>query len=233
MMMKKNMTPEQHFFRAIPQLSVLENDQVFDLAQRTGKRKYRKGEYIFFQDDNVEHLYFLEMGKVEIYKSDVNGRKLTLWYIEESEIFCLATLFSQQAFASAQAVEHSLVYSLSKQDFEEIIADSGEFSRNLIRCICGKMATYSSLLDDLAFKKIEARLAKTLLRNLHSAKGHDPVCRLNQEELAAMVGTSREVVGRCLKTFRDRSIVSVSKKGRPRLIIVRQYSALEELADVE
>ncbi len=231
--MNNNMTPEQHFFRAIPQLSVLENDQVFDLAQKTGKRKYRKGEYVFFQDDNVEHLYFLEMGKIEIYKSDVTGRKLTLWHIEESEIFCLATLFSQQAFASAQAVENSLVYSLSRQDFEEIIAASGELSRNLIRCICGKMATYSSLLDDLAFRKIKARLAKTLLHNLQTAKGQDPVCRLNQEELAAMVCTSREVVGRCLKTFRDHDIVRVSKKGRPRLIIIQQYSALEDLAELE
>ena len=227
------MTPEQHFFRAIPQLSVLENNQVFDLAQRTGKRKYRKGEYIFFQGDNVEHLYFLEMGKVEIYKSDVNGRKLTLWHIEESEIFCLATLFSQEAFAFAQAVENSLVYSLAKKDFEEIIAASGELSRNLIRCICGKMATYSSLLDDLAFRKIEARLAKTLLRNLHSVKGHYPVCRLNQEELAALIGTSREVVGRCLKTFRERGILSISKKGRPRLISIEKRDTLENLIDVD
>ncbi len=225
------MTPEQHFFRAIPQLAALGNDQISDLAKRTDKRKYRKGEYIFFQNDNVEHIYFLEMGKIEIYKSDANGRKLTLWHIEENEIFALATFFSQQAFASAQAVQDSLVFSLSRKHFEEIIAASDDLSRNLISCICGKMATYSSLLDDLAFRKIEVRLAKTILRNLDSQKGQDPVCQLNQEELASMIGTSREVVGRCLKTFRERDIVSISKKGRPRLIIIRQFNALEELAN--
>jgi len=104
------MTPEQNFFRAMPQLSVLENEQVFELAKRTTKRKYRKGEYFFFQGGQVEHLYFLEMGKVEIYKSDINGRKLTLWYIEESEIFCLATVFSLDAFASAEVTENSLIW---------------------------------------------------------------------------------------------------------------------------
>ncbi len=94
----------------MPQLSVLENEQVFELAKRTTKRKYRKGEYVFFQGDQVEHLYFLEMGKVEIYKSDINGRKLTLWYIEESEIFCLATVFSLDAFVSAEVTENSVIW---------------------------------------------------------------------------------------------------------------------------
>ncbi|BCL61392.1 cAMP-binding protein [Desulfomarina profundi] len=231
--MDKNMTPEQTFFRAMPQLSVLENEQIFELTKRTTKRKYRKGEYVFFQGDQVEHLYFLEMGKVEIFKSDINGRKLTLWYIEESEIFCLATVFSLDAFASAEVIEDSLIYSLSRDDFEEIIATSGELSRNLIRCICGKMATYSSLLDDLAFKKIESRLAKILLRNLQSSHEYDFVCLLTQEELASLVGTSREVVGRCLKSFRDRGILATNKKGSPRLIIVQEHSELNKIVDVE
>jgi len=227
------MSPEQLFFRHIPQLSVLENEQVFELAQRTRKRKYRKGEYVFFQSDIVDHLYFLEIGKIEIYKSDINGKKLTLWHIEESEIFCLASLYSPGAFASAEVVEDALIYSLLQSDFEDILASSQELSRNFIRCVCGKLNTYSNFLDDIAFKKVEVRLAKVLLNNQQLFKDDEFVCRLSQDELASMVGSRREVIARCLKTFRERGLLRIASTGRPRSIIIEKYSELQQIAEQE
>jgi len=228
-MQQNSLTPEQQFFRDIPQFSILGDEQIADLAKSTSKRKYKAGEHVFYQGDRVQELYFLEMGRVEISKSDINGKKLTLWHIEEKDIFCLANLFTPAAFASAIAVENSMVYVLPKKTFEEIIMGSGDLSRNLICCICGKLATYSSLVDDFAFKKIEVRLAKTLVRNSSPAGDHEYCCTLSQEELAAMVGTSREVVGRCLKLFRERGILEVSKIGRPRHITVIDLPALEHI----
>ena len=228
-MQQNSLTPEQQFFRDIPQFSILGNAQITDLAKSTSKRKYKAGDYVFFQGDRVQELYFLEMGRVEVSKSDINGKKLTLWHIEEKDIFCLANLFTPSAFASAIAVEDSMVYTLPKKAFEEIIMGSGELSRNLICCICNKLATYSSFLDDFAFKKMEVRLAKTILRNSRPEGGYEYCCTLLQEELAAMVGTSREVVSRCLKLFRERGILEISKTGRPRHIIVIDLPALEHI----
>lgn len=229
-MQQNSLTPEQQFFRDIPQFSVLENEQIIELARNTKKKKYKSGEYFFYQGDNVNELFFLEMGRVEISKSDINGRKLTLWHIEEGGIFCLADLFYPKAFANAQAIEDSMIYSLPKSYFEKIIMGSGELSRDLICCMSSKLATYSSLVDDFAFKKMEVRLAKTLICNFKSAKDHEYCCSIAQEELASMVGASREAVGRCLKLFRERGLLTISKTGRPRLIMATDYSALEKIA---
>ena len=229
-MQQNILTPEQQFFRDIPQFSILGNDQILEIAGKVKKKKYKSGEYIFYQGDDLQELFFLEMGRVEISKSDINGKKLILWYIEEHGIFCLADLFSPKAFASAQAIQDSMIYSLRKADFEEIIMSSPELSRNLICCLSSKLAAYSSLLDDFAFKKMEVRLAKILIRNFKSTKGHEYCCSIAQEELASMVGASREAVGRCLKVFRERGILTTSKTGRPRLIIATDYSALEQMA---
>lgn len=231
--MPHTLTPEQNFFRAIPQLAVLDSEQIFELARKTTKQKYRKGEYVFLQGEQVERLYFLEMGRVEIYKSDVGGRKLTLWYIEESDIFCLATIFAPEAFASAVVLEDALIYSLARNDFEEIIARSSALSRNLIRCICGKLATYSAILDDVAFRKIEVRLAKIILRNLTPLKGGEQICQLSQDELASLAGTSREVAARCLKLFRERGVVSGAQPGRPRNIVITRPEELQRIVDEE
>ncbi len=229
-MNQENMSPDQLFFRAIPQLSSLTQEQIFDLVRKTKKEKFKRGEHIFYQGDDVQRLYFLEIGKVEIYKSDINGKKLKLWHIEERDIFCLANLFSTDAFANAIALENSLVYSLSKEDFELIILASKDLSRNLICCISGKLATYSSLLDDFAFKKIEVRLAKILLHNFKKTEKYDYYCDISQEDLAEMIGTSREVVARCLKQFRDKDIVTLQKIGRHRLIIAMDYPALVQIS---
>jgi len=59
--MPHTLTPEQNFFRAIPQLAVLDSEQIFELARKTTKQKYRKGEYVFLQGEQVERLYFLEI----------------------------------------------------------------------------------------------------------------------------------------------------------------------------
>ncbi|MFK5927399.1 MAG: Crp/Fnr family transcriptional regulator [Desulfuromusa sp.] len=224
-------TPEQLFFREIAQFKDLSDNQIVALARRTQKKKYAAGENVFYQGDDVNALFFIEMGTVEVYKSDINGRKLMLWNIKEKEIFCLANLFSPVAFASAVALKDSLIYSLSQLDFEEIIKESPMLSHKLVCCISQKLAAYSSLLDDFAFKRLEVRLAKVLIRNFQRTENHDYVCSINQENLASMIGASREVISRCLKSLRERQIVTISKTGKPRDIIATDYNMLVKIAE--
>ncbi|MHB8791620.1 MAG: Crp/Fnr family transcriptional regulator [Desulfobulbaceae bacterium] len=224
-------TPEWKFLRGLPQFSVLDDHDIMELATRLHKKKYKEGEYIFFQGDQVTSLFFLEMGKVEIYKSDINGKKLTLWFISEEEIFCLANLYALQAFASARVIQDAMIYSIEKEYFDALVARSGVLSRNLIRCLSAKLSSYSELLDDMAFKNIEGRLAKILLsRNLPA--GATPfICSLTHDELASMAGTSREVIGRCLKSFRERGMIGKQSVGRKRCILIKNYSLLQDIAD--
>jgi len=82
----------------------------------------------------------------------------------------------------------------------------------------------------LAFRKIEVRLAKTVLRNLIAIGNNEYCCSLDQADLAPMVGTSKEVVGQCLKVFLERGILMISKKRSPRMIIIKKRSLLEKIA---
>lgn len=197
------------------------------------KRKYREGEYVFFQGDRVENLYFLEMGKVEIFKSDINGKKLTLWFIGEEEIFCLANLYAPMAFATAKVVCDSMLYSIDKDYFDSLAGRSGTFSRNLVRCMSTKLMSYSRLLDDIAFKRVEARLAKILLQRMPLDEQSGFTCNFSHEEMAALAGTSREVVGRCLKSFRDRGLIRKQSKGRKRCLVIENFSAMSAIAEAE
>lgn len=203
--------PEFQFLKSIDVLSGLDDHLIRFLAARLHKKKFRKGEHVFFQGDVVSHFYFLEMGRVEIYKSDMDGRKLTLWFIEPRDTFCLATLHTPAAFANALVIEDVMLYTLKEKNFDDFVSQSGEIATRLVYCMSKKMALYSAMVDDIAFKGIMARLAKVLLeyQKKDDASG-TAICKLSQGDLASLVGTCREVVARSLKKLRDDGIVSTS-----------------------
>lgn len=220
----------QGFFRNLPQLSVLDDQEIVWLAARARKHKYLADKFVFYQDEKINDLYFLEFGRVEVFKSDINGKKLTLWYIGDDEMFCLANLYTVRAFANARTITDSLIYSIAREDFDQLAQRSGKLSHNLIRCMSAKMSSYSKLLDDLAFKRIEGRLATILLSRIPFQDTTGMICKMTQEELAAMAGTSREVIARCLKSFREKGLVK-NQSVRPRSpLIITNYSRLKKIA---
>lgn len=127
--------------------------------------------------------------------------------------------------------QHLLYLGIDKNYFDRLAERSGTFSRNLIRCISTKLSSYSTLLDDMAFRRIEARLARILVSKNSFTPATPFICDLTHEEIASMVGTSREVIGRCLKLFRERGIIGNQSIGRKRCIVIKNYSLLGEIAD--
>jgi len=220
---------EFQFLKSIDILSGLDDHLIRFLASRLHKKRFRKGEHIFFQGDVVSHFYFVEMGRVEIYKSDMDGRKLTLWFVDPKDTFCLATLHTPAAFANAMVIEDAMLYTLKENDFDDFVAQSGEISTRFVYCMSKKMAIYSTMLEDMAFKGIMARLAKVLLeyQKKDDVSG-TAFCSLTQGELASLVGSCREVVARSLKKLRDDGIISTSQS---RQIVIIQPDRLKRLCD--
>ena len=220
---------EFQFLKSIDILSGLDDHLIRFLAARLHKKKFRKGEHVFFQGDIVSHFYFVEMGRVEIYKSDADGKKLTLWFVDPKDTFCLATLHTPAAFANAMVIEDAMLYTLKENDFDDFVAQSGEISTRFVYCMSKKMAIYSTMLEDMAFKGIMARLAKVLLeyQKKDDVSG-TAFCSLTQGELASLVGSCREVVARSLKKLRDDGIISTSQS---RQIVIIQPDRLKRLCD--
>ncbi|MBW6520388.1 MAG: Crp/Fnr family transcriptional regulator [Desulfoarculaceae bacterium] len=218
--------PEFQFLQSIGILSGLDDHLIHFLASRLHKKKFRKGEHIFFQGDKVSHFYFVEMGRVEIYKSDMDGRKLTLWFIEPKGTFCLATLHTPGAFANALVIEDAMLYTLKEKDFDDFVSQSGEIATRLVHCMSQKMELYSTMVNDMAFKGILARLAKMLLTYQQLDASGTTICKLSQGDLASLVGTCREVVARSLKKLRDDNIVATSPS---RQIVIIQPDKLKKL----
>jgi len=212
--------PEFHFLKSIDILSGLEDKPIQFLAGKMRKKSFKKGEYVFFQGEDVSQFYFLEMGRVEIYKSDIDGRKLTLWFIEPKGGFCLANLHIPSAFANAFVVEDAMAYTIRKKDLNDFVAGYSDVGMRFVHCMSKKMASYSELLEDMSFKDVTARLSKVLLQcSILDEKSGFYVCPLSQGQLAALVGSCREVIARSIKKMRGMGIISTSLDKSHKIVI--------------
>ncbi|PIP43900.1 MAG: hypothetical protein COZ12_09105 [Deltaproteobacteria bacterium CG_4_10_14_3_um_filter_60_8] len=220
--------PEHGFLKAVPVLFGLSDEALTELARLLTKRLFSKDSHVFYQDDRVEHLFFLEFGRIEIYKSDMDGRKLTMWFIQPGDVFCLANLYAQKSFANAMAVVDSSLYCLKRSDLGRFLLAHSELSHSLVQCLSVKLASYSTILDDIAFLNVTSRMAKILLQHKKESAAGQFFCELNQSELAGRLGTCREVVCRTLGRMRAAGVIDTKPEGKVRGVIIRD---LKKLAD--
>ena len=222
--------PDYQFIKSLAVFKELPEETVERLVARMDKKRFRAGEYIFCQDDPVNHLYILELGEVEIYKSDTNGRKLTLWFIEASEVFCLANMFAARSFANAVARTECLAFRLEKEKLITSLGEDSRLSMQFITCMSSKMASYATLLEDFTFRDVKSRLARLLMRYISQDDKQQSICPLTHSEIASLLGTSREVVSRSLKFLRDEGIVDSNPKGKKQHLAILDIKNLQQIA---
>ena len=82
----------EDFIKSVPVFLHLGDGALGEVRKHLYKKQYAKGKKVFEKGDPISTLYIVEAGKIEIYKTDDEGRRLTLWYISPGELFCVPTL---------------------------------------------------------------------------------------------------------------------------------------------
>jgi CRP-like cAMP-binding protein len=119
-----------------------------------------------------------------------------------------------------------VLYGIEKSDLEVVLRDSPQLARNLIRVISQQVEHLVSLVEDLSFRRVTGRVAKILLEYAEDQDG--PKQRLTQQEMAAMAGTAREMIGRSLKAMEEEGTVRLERHR----IVITDKEALRETAGV-
>lgn len=197
------------FLRTVPTLSSISDATLHEIKAHLCKEHYPKGRIIFQQGDPVKALYFVEMGKIEIYKSDREGKKMTMWFINPLDMFCVPALIYGKAIANAEAIKDTLVYCLNKEHFERILLEFPEFSSSLMLYLTRRIINYSNSFDNLAFNSTMSRLAEIIVSHKITDDRGKTVCFLSQDEIASMAGICRETVCRTLGMLKAEHIISV------------------------
>jgi CRP-like cAMP-binding protein len=163
-------------------------------------RKVARGEIILHEGSPAQALFFVAAGAVKVFKTSPEGKEQILSIVRPGESFSDISVFDDGVNpASAQAMGEVLLYGIARNDVDDIMKKNPQIALNVVRIMASRVRQLLSLVEDLSFRHVTGRVAKILLE--YGSDRTDPRPRLTQQEMAAMAGTAREVVGRSLKSL--------------------------------
>lgn len=176
---------------------------------------YPKGHVVFSAGEVADRVYLIESGWVKIYRLSADGRRVTVGSIRSpGELMGLAeTLWGGERTCFAGAINNVSLVTLSKNKFEELLARQPFLAIKVAKLLGARMREAESIIHEMVCWQAPGRLALMLLKigercGIESNRGIKINLPLTHEEIACMVGTSRQTVTSLLNTFKqEKSII--------------------------
>lgn len=211
--------------KSIPYFTGLEQNELETIKQYLFEKKAVRGEILVFEGEPADTLFFVVEGVVKVFKTSADGKEQILQIIRPGESFNdVPVLTGNNSLASAEAMSDVLLYTVKKNNLAGIIRDNLRVSLNVIQILSERIQQLVSLVEDLSFRHVTGRVAKVLLE--YAGDGTDERPRLTQQEMAAMIGTAREMVGRSLKTLEEEGTIRMEHNR----VIITDPETLREVA---
>ena len=210
------MPVESEELRKVPLFAPLSADDMARVAAVTVERHYERGDIIILEGDRGGALYFVRSGLIKVFKSSPGGKEQVLRLIEAGRTFNdVPALDAGPNPASAAALEPSIVYATGGAELRRLIAERPGVALATVQALAGALRHLVTLVEDLSFRHVTARVAKILLEQdasvVASGASGKAVHRLTQQEMAAMAGTAREMVGRALKELEATGAIRIQR----------------------
>jgi CRP/FNR family transcriptional regulator len=192
--------------RNIPLFAGLADDDVDRLASRLIEREFRRGASIMEEGLEGDSMYLIREGRVKVTKISEDGREKILEMLGEGDFVGeMALVDDAPRSASVTAITAVRLFALSRADFLATVRHSPELALMVIRELSMRLRVLNDLASSLSFSPVEARVRALFVRlaTEPAPAGRLQTPPLTHQQLADMVGTSRETVTRALKSLRE------------------------------
>ena len=209
---------------AQPYFAALSEADLEYLAVRMKEAKFSASEIMFLEGDPCLGLYIVREGEARIYKISPDGREQVLHYVKPGQSFNEVPVFDEGPTpANVVAMSACTCWIVPRSLIIDFMRTRPEMAMTIIRNIGRRLRHLVSLAADLSLRTVTYRLAKLLL----DTASNDQLERvLTQQEMAAQLGTVREVVARSLKQLENCGYIRI-ERGR---IVIVDRKALEDIA---
>jgi CRP-like cAMP-binding protein len=199
---------------SVPLFARLPSAALDELSGRLRRRRYRRGEAVFFQGEPGSSLCIVREGRIKLGLTSPEGREIILDLFGPGDAFGELGLFDgEPRSADAIAVEPSELLLLEREEFLGVVLRRPELAIELLSTLARRLRRDAQLLQDAAFQDVPARLARTILRLAEAPVPGEPAItpRLTQTDLAGMVGTTRETLNKWLAFYQEQGAISWHK----------------------
>ncbi len=197
----------------IPLFAGLSAEMLQSIESHAIIRNYRRNTVVIEQGGEATYLYVLVSGRVRVYLAEQNGKELVLNTLGPGAHFGeLALLGDNERSASVMTQEDSKFLVISKKSFTDFLHDHPEITIDVIHHLVQQIRDLTERVGVLGLRDVYGRVAATLQAQAHEEDGRLITASLTQQELAQMVGASREMVSRILKDLKLGGYIDIESK---------------------
>jgi CRP-like cAMP-binding protein len=195
--------------------------------QRCRRRQYRRHSIIFNQGDPAGDVFLIERGWIKSFYTSYTGKEITIGLWSDGDLVGTTDIDQPTRLLSCQAVADSILLGFGSAEIDHFLNEGPAVVRKLVTALSFKVRWATTICDRLATESVTSRVAHTVitLANLHGVRGPGNRFRLERishQDIARMIGASRQSVTLAFAKFQKEGLVSCSK----RCITVHDLDAL-------
>ena len=213
------MDPTAQALRRVTLFAALSDDALARVARVAFRRICAPGETVIFEGDPCQAAYFIAAGQVRVYRLSPGGREQVLARLGPGQAFNTVPPFQPRGInhATVQALTAATLYVVTCGDFRRLVEECGELALAIVQDFADRLDHLANLVEDLSLRTVRGRLARFLLEHASTGPGEAAdavqVARnWTQDEIAANLGTVRDMVGRTLRAFADAGLVRIERQ---------------------
>ncbi len=220
------------YLKTIRLFDGLSQSEMQEMQRITRMEEVKKRQPLYLPGDPSSNVYLLKKGRVKIANTAPSGKEVTFDILEPGEVFGeLDVLEDTPRSTSAETIDDSLICVIPRRDFDQYLAMHPNVTIKLTKLIGLRLKKIQSRVEDLVFRDVPARLAHLLselskTEGVADKQGIRLKVKLTHQEMANLIGCSRETVSTTLGQFRDdgliqmdgRTITILNEKGLSRLL---------------
>lgn len=216
----------------LPLFAALDDDAGAALRGAMKREHFTRGDVVFDEGDQGDKLYAVIEGKIKIARTAADGRESLQTVVGPGEMFGELSLFDPRPrTAGAVAITDSVLASLAHDALRPWITQHSDVAVQLLQALVQRLRRTNDVMADLVFSDVPSRVAKTLLNlaerfGQSSSEGIHVAHDLTQEELAQLVGASRETVNKALADFSGRGWIRIES----RAVVIKDIDGLSRRA---
>jgi CRP/FNR family cyclic AMP-dependent transcriptional regulator len=212
--------------KAVPLFSSFPEEQLRMLASVVTRRSTPRSTTVLAAGDLTDSLYIVLSGRLKVMMSDAEGKEVILSILGPGEFFGeMGLIDDSPRSASVVAIESCELLSITKRDFKKCLAENFEMAMAVMRGLVRRLREADRKIGSLALLDVYGRVARLLLDMSETVEGEKVVTkRLPKQDIAKMIGASREMVSRVMKDLQMGGYIEV----RGSNIILRDSIVLPE-----
>jgi CRP-like cAMP-binding protein len=210
----------------------LKETELSALAERAVEHRLSRGEVLFVAGEEARGLYVVVEGALRAFRENLEGREQVIHVERAGATIAEVPVFDDLAYPSTVAAEEdSIILFIDKHDVRRLCLEYPQIALAALKLLAGRLRKCSNLVEELSLHEVDQRLARLMLsearlRGVHTAEGITIDLVLTNQQIAARIGSVREVVSRAFNRLQQNGLLTLNG----RRVVIPNEEALKSYA---